>query len=692
MLDSPKTFFKYRVIQMNPMKFFRVLLAGFLGCAIVAGAFVPSVQAQTDTPKPPINDPTLLPKAPVQAIKTLADVRACIDQGTSAFGVTMQTTNVRSAPSTDACRYGKLPKGTLVEITGYNAAKPVVKSEAATATGPTVGYVEDIQPLFVRSCAACHNAAAKIMGLQTTLFTTLMAGGQNGPVVVPGDPDASKLWQMISTNKMPATGPLPAAEQEIVRKWIAEGAAERRTAKPAASQNGAWLTIANAKLTAVNDACAKRPAGAQTLVSGDLIAPLSCGAPPSAVDLKKAAATAKPASDSSPATTPSNAAAGSTPPKAAAPATVRGAGAGQTGIQAAAFGLPDPAESDPYLSPQGFCIERRLPDNTRGITAMAFTPDGRLFLALDADLAHDIDPLIMNDAFHPSRSVAVYDYVNDMTPVEIMQESSRITGLDYQNGALYLSRAGEVGYIPDGGAYEPLAGGFAVASQLYHANDGIVIANGWVYVSAGGIRDGYVDGPIVGVGEAGAQDIVSGGNPFAARIVRAPLDALLSQRSIGTFSTAGRGVRNPYGITADPSGRIWFTDNGATNVPDAISAGDEVNLLDPATIGGDEGSTAYYGFPLALNGEAPDWYAKPVAALVNSAAPTGITWAYDTIFYGEYGRNPGLYRLGKAGDGSVINERIMMAWPVLALATAPDGALWVGMGDGGLYRMTPGCK
>jgi hypothetical protein len=32
-----------------------------------------------------------------------------------------------------------------------------------------------------------------------------------------------------------------------------------------------------------------------------------------------------------------------------------------------------------------------------------------------------------------------------------------------------------------------------------------------------------------------------------------------------------------------------------------------------------------------------------------------------------------------------------MAWPVLALATAPDGALWVGMGDGGLYRVTPGC-
>jgi hypothetical protein len=315
-----------------------------------------------------------------------------------------------------------------------------------------------------------------------------------------------------------------------------------------------------------------------------------------------------------------------------------------------------------------------------------------MFLALDSDLAHEVDPLILYDAYHPSRSIAIYDWTNDMTPVEVMSESSRITGLDYADGSLYVSRAGEVGRIPDGGGYETLAGGFAVSSQLFHANNGIVVNGGWVYVSAGGVRDGYVEGPIVGVGEAGAQDIVSGGNPFAARIVRAPLDALLSQKTIGAFSTAARGVRNPYGITADPAGRIWFTDNGATNVPDEISAGDEVNFIDPASITGDDGSAPYYGFPLALNGATPDWYVGPALGLVNSAAPTGITYAYDTIFFGVYGRNPGVYRLARGADGALVGERIMMAWPVLALATAPDGALWVGMGDGGLFRLTPGCN
>jgi hypothetical protein len=127
-------------------------------------------------------------------------------------------------------------------------------------------------------------------------------------------------------------------------------------------------------------------------------------------------------------------------------------------------------------------------------------------------------------------------------------------------------------------------------------------------------------------------------------------------------------------------------------VPDEIAAGDEVNMIDPGSITGDDASSLYYGFPLALSGSTPDWYSDSVLALVNSAAPTGITYAYDTIFYGAYGRNPGIYRVAKAADGTLVSERVMMAWPVLSLTTAPDGALWAGMGDGGLYRLTPGCN
>ena len=190
------------------------------------------------------------------------------------------------------------------------------------------------------------------------------------------------------------------------------------------------------------------------------------------------------------------------------------------------------------------------------------------------------------------------------------------------------------------------------------------------------------------MGEGAAQEIISGGNPWAGRIVRAPLEALIANRNISLFETIGRGVRNPYGMTRDPAGRLWFTDNGASNVPDAISAGDEVNMFVPGATGD---ASPYFGFPLALNGTPPDWYAKPVVSLRNSAAPTAITWAYGTIYFATYGVSPGLYRLGRDGSGQAVAERVLAGWPILAVTTAPDGALWIGTGGGGLYRMVAGC-
>ena len=182
---------------------------------------------------------------------------------------------------------------------------------------------------------------------------------------------------------------------------------------------------------------------------------------------------------------------------------------------------------------------------------------------------------------------------------------------------------------------------------------------------------------------------------YGSRIVRAQVDRLISERSISVFQTAARGVRNPYGLIADPSGRLWFTDNGATNVPGDATAGDEVNFFDPnslsaAAAAGDESTTPYYGFPMALAGIQKDWWTAPVLSLANTAAPTGITWAYGTIFYAQYGRDPGLYRIANSG-GRLVAERVLLGWPIQAVATAPDGTLWVGTGSGGLYRLTPGC-
>jgi hypothetical protein len=598
-----------------------------------------------------------------------------------------------------------------------------------TAAVARLGYLEDIQPIFQRNCIACHSTVVKQKNLQVTAYAPLLAGSSSGPVVIPGDSAASILWQQIDAGVMPLIGELRPEEKALIRQWIDDGALERRqqaapdqatqvaVAETAASNpvsepvdesaieaaSALWLTVADESIDAVPDLCENSTDTPQQVVSADLILPISCGVPPRTAQLQSllqslsiVPATARPASNVAAAAVNSPALA-SAPASVAAPANVVPAApvgaVPPAGLQAAALGLGAPTDSDTWLTPRGgFCIDQHFTQNDRGITAITFAPDGRLFVALDSRLDGQQDTNILYDAYHPSRSIVIYDPNTRFTPNEIMRESSRITGLAYANGALFLNRAGEVGWIQDGGSYRTLAGGFAVNSQLFHANNGIAITNGYVYISAGGVRDGYSDGPLVGISEAGAQDVVSGGNRFAARLLRAPLDRLINEYNIELFETAARGLRNPYGLTVDPSGRLWFTDNGATNVPENVSAGDEVNLYVAAASppGTPEDATPYYGFPLALTTPQP-WYTGPVVDLFNTSAPTGITWAYGTIFFGQYGRNPGLYRLGRAADGQIIAERVMLAWPLLALTTAPDGALWIGTGSGGLYRMTPGC-
>jgi hypothetical protein len=696
--------------MVNRMNRFKLSVLFAFALALLTAGCTGDNPFQTGDPPPwPFTDPNVLgiERIDKRSLSTIDDAVACLASKRPVFAVMVDNSNVRPQTETGPCRVGRVPQGAVVRIDsiypeGEDSPLASMDGVGGDLSVSPIGYTEDIQPIFQNVCNSCHSGLIKTVGLQTTEYEPLMAGSENGPVVEPGDPENSLLWEMIESERMPMVGELTELDKETVRLWIEAGAPEQRSALPKPSD--LWVHIAPEEVEEVTNACAPDEVESpSTYVNAGLTLPISCGAPPPQETVDGIVATFTPTTVGGgggagvvvamPIVAGGGAedGGGGAAMAASGPTYMGGASAAAAGIQAPALGLPAPTDADGWMQMKGgFRIEQRLPGFDRSITAIAFAPGGRMFLALDSPPTGDADPLVLYDAFHPSRSIAVYDYINDSGPNEIFGESPRITGLDWDNGALYVSRSGEVGRIPDGGGYETLASGFAVQSQLFHANNGIIVSNGWVYISAGGVRDGYSDGPITGMGPVEAVNIVAGGNPYAARIVRANLGQLLSERNIGVFQTAALGVRNPYGITADPAGRIWFTDNGATNVPENTSAGDEVDLLDPRTITGDDATSPYYGFPLALMESSPDWY-DPIVTLVNTAAPTGVSWAYGTVFFGQYGRDPGLYRLGRAADGQMVAERILLTWPLLAVATAPDGALWIGTGDGGLYRITPGC-
>src|SRR6266480_6107435 len=111
-----------------------------------------------------------------------------------------------------------------------DAPKPdAAKPDAAKADGTKapISYQKDVLPILTASCMGCHTPEKKKGGLDMTSYALLAKGGKEGVVFVVGQPDKSKLVTMVSgpEPEMPEKGDkLTAAQVEILKRWVAEGA------------------------------------------------------------------------------------------------------------------------------------------------------------------------------------------------------------------------------------------------------------------------------------------------------------------------------------------------------------------------------------------------------------------------------------------------------------------------------------
>jgi hypothetical protein len=98
---------------------------------------------------------------------------------------------------------------------------------AAAAEG--VDFERHVAPVLARRCAGCHNPSDPAGGLDLTQGATARAGGKSQtPALVPGDPEASYLFERARAGEMPPEGKgqrVPAAELEQLETWIKAGAA-----------------------------------------------------------------------------------------------------------------------------------------------------------------------------------------------------------------------------------------------------------------------------------------------------------------------------------------------------------------------------------------------------------------------------------------------------------------------------------
>jgi mono/diheme cytochrome c family protein len=87
-------------------------------------------------------------------------------------------------------------------------------------------FETDVQPILQASCARCHRPKPRKAGLDLTSRDGAFRGSASGPVVVPGKPGESRLFQVVHEGKMPPDnkGRLSAAEVALIRRWIEAGA------------------------------------------------------------------------------------------------------------------------------------------------------------------------------------------------------------------------------------------------------------------------------------------------------------------------------------------------------------------------------------------------------------------------------------------------------------------------------------
>ncbi len=106
---------------------------------------------------------------------------------------------------------------------GTTRPPPATGTEAC----PDASFQATILPLFDAECHQCHRTSVSSGGLDLDGHAAVMAGGDSGAAVIPGDCAASLLYQTVTWQTQPYMPPdraLSEADAACVCAWIELGA------------------------------------------------------------------------------------------------------------------------------------------------------------------------------------------------------------------------------------------------------------------------------------------------------------------------------------------------------------------------------------------------------------------------------------------------------------------------------------
>jgi hypothetical protein len=119
----------------------------------------------------------------------------------------------------------------IADETTLSAAQNAIKATNKSI----VSFKDDVQPILHDYCISCHSPGGKGIiksGLDMTTYENLMKGTVFGPVVIPGDTEASTFTKMLTGTekglKMPSglneTGTLSPQYITLLKNWVKQGA------------------------------------------------------------------------------------------------------------------------------------------------------------------------------------------------------------------------------------------------------------------------------------------------------------------------------------------------------------------------------------------------------------------------------------------------------------------------------------
>ena len=87
-------------------------------------------------------------------------------------------------------------------------------------------FEEKVRPILAENCYKCHGSEQQKGSLRLDLREAAMAGGEDGPVIVPGRPEQSVLVEAIrwESFEMPPKNKLNETQIATLTEWIRRGA------------------------------------------------------------------------------------------------------------------------------------------------------------------------------------------------------------------------------------------------------------------------------------------------------------------------------------------------------------------------------------------------------------------------------------------------------------------------------------